>query len=755
MRIGNMELDSIIQESLSEYVQSNKFWMRNLMCIDKQQINVNQFIDAIKRLDENSANQFIVILSKIAICLSVNKQKQIAEIISGCGRNYDIKYPSQIVDALRLIGKCVDDADNINLFGLIDKFCYSVHKDKDELDFTNDEYKPIEGTDNEWIRIYNWFNDDKPLSDYDLLVKIFPLVSDQFRMWILKRYMHDVRIKNTALNLNLIQQFKHNRNGFFIRVRNCINDKISISAQLLADCILTIIKSEGQTIQFFNGILDVAVMECEDVKSFDFESFIPLCNGGLLRETGLIEYDIICKVTDDKINNDNHLKSIINIILNKCNASNVDGKWNFTNYYDNVKRIRMFYPKKIYYPNTNDKNVQYKNIQIDESDFSLPYFKKAIMYSIDKFKDINEQDKIIIHSSEHSIEFFDTWLVSQFVSPIYVKVYPCNNLICGKEYNIFGLQCKDDEFNKTESSVIYDLIKKSLDSEQELDNLQFNYDKQILNKIKSKYGIFSKSDNFYKILDDYHKDKYYCAPKDSNKGKSDVLNIPFLWCNGKKCASFGLKSQTISECNSWEDYSLYHISEIIGFPMINTSNGKFEAKQPMRTFVSTINKAKDIFEYMKCKCCNHLIAPRNNGNAFNDYHYFECVNNTCSEFKKTIYLNHCYNCNNVIDSRETNKCNNNSYICNHCLSCCNDYGSIQQARKYLDDFRPVPQHINACIGKGHNNKNIYFCYKCKSQLDVSKDIIICESCKTKYKKSYSTYGDKVYFIPCNDEDTCF
>ena len=69
----------------------------------------------------------------------------------------------------------------------------------------------------------------------------------------------------------------------------------------------------------------------------------------------------------------------------------------------------------------------------------------------------------------------------------------------------------------------------------------------------------------------------------------------------------------------------------------------------------------------------------------------------------------------------------------------------------------VPKQIKDNLGKGHNNKNVFFCPKCGTQLDkikiisqeiingqptnVEKTVIGCPTCNISYENNLKKYSD--------------
>lgn len=105
-----------------------------------------------------------------------------------------------------------------------------------------------------------------------------------------------------------------------------------------------------------------------------------------------------------------------------------------------------------------------------------------------------------------------------------------------------------------------------------------------------------------------------------------------------------------------------------------------------------INRIREIFDVIHCRSCQSLMLP-NMTYARVDYTVYEkgqlvkkdmapayrltvfkCPSEQCIEAQNEYYINHCYGCNKIIDSRDCKtKCDAGLYICKSCASCCSDH----------------------------------------------------------------------------------
>ena len=280
------------------------------------------------------------------------------------------------------------------------------------------------------------------------------------------------------------------------------------------------------------------------------------------------------------------------------------------------------------------------------------------------------------------------------------------------------------QFEKRESQEVrrrcVDSLKQELKTELTNDNyFELPYDRTLLfNTIKRFYykESFNNDDRTYQheflthsnINTNFIK---LCAPQLA-ESNNPAINFPYFWCRGKECFHNNLGTQTLEEEHQWKNYSLFHMTEIMGYPMLHKTEAGYQPSRAVWQFIAVANKVMQKFRRLKCKSCGHMMFT-DKSSGFNRYNHFACINPTCSEVSKVVYLNFCYKCKKgLIDSREMKQCPNGWYICPTCLACCDDEQYERQAQRYILAKRPVPVRIEVKRGHGHNDKGEYFCPKC-------------------------------------------
>lgn len=196
------------------------------------------------------------------------------------------------------------------------------------------------------------------------------------------------------------------------------------------------------------------------------------------------------------------------------------------------------------------------------------------------------------------------------------------------------------------------------------------------------------------------------------------INKTAYWCIGNSCLMCNIKRH-----DNYNSYTLYDFIYILNLDKICNDVDKM-----IRYFYSNINWFSLSVSHLYCRECDRILNPQIP--STNKYNYtahavthYECTNELCGEYKKAIYLNHCFmpRCHSIVDSRESQKCPNGFVICKKCGVCC---GSSQFERKY-----------KAGLGipgiRFHFDNEEFYCPKCGTQLSkTGDDTFECQSCNT-------------------------
>ncbi len=274
-----------------------------------------------------------------------------------------------------------------------------------------------------------------------------------------------------------------------------------------------------------------------------------------------------------------------------------------------------------------------------------------------------------------------------------------------------------------------------------------------------------KLDEYKKVITDYNNDPIKNIPIGIQFCEGRKAKIPhrkfnreFWWCVNQECYQNSTINHLTEEFEKgingkikiWEYYTLMDLLKILN---INTDESKtnpmdFIPNGHYYKLLGHINSFNRLLEKLYCQECGELLYPTNTSHfaLYRDVR-FHCENKHCKEYDNTIYLNHCLNgeCNNIIDSRVSNRCKNGLYICNSCGTCC----STNMFERRLDNLRKTGGYIhqdlidNVDNKAGHLEKKEYYCYKCNGMMTEKSDTLFeCNTCKIKYDLSKYKWLDR-------------
>ena len=300
--------------SRSKDIEDKFVFLYLLWMLDKKSWSVQTLENCLSQYEQQSLPFFINILCKICKCLSHRKQTAIEELCKILGGTYKTYMPQIIIQMHNtLYNKKTEDSNQFELVDNIFKSDYEREKEK-IIPLIND---------NPLAAVLHWLNTEEGLSDYSILRSVFPMLNEQLRLEIVKRYFHDIRLGHTQIDINLLGQFKDNDFEDFIIYRYCIEtpaEPVNLTIPLLCDNIITLYNSKGKAFQTLDGILDIAMTHCDITQPairFHMEKFLPVCNGGAVYNQnfkGFIDYTTIRKIDESKLTDENLEKTIKNLL---------------------------------------------------------------------------------------------------------------------------------------------------------------------------------------------------------------------------------------------------------------------------------------------------------------------------------------------------------------------------------------------------------------------------------------------------------
>lgn len=776
-------------------------FMELLWAMDKLFWKKETLISVLSKYPEATIPYLVKEFQKIGRILSYNKQLALKSVIEKYNGRYDIYLPYVFRQAYECVS--IDTTiptqnklsiEQLNLYSIID----AIFSDNFLLVESEEDI-----SSNSLIQLRSWLHGEHPLEEYSLILNIFPFLSEELRLQIVKRYFHDIRNKDISFDVNLIKDIKDNKYDDYIRYRYCIEspaEPVKLTVPLLCDTLITQYNSKGISFQTFDGILDFAMTRCDTAHpaiDFGLQRILPTCNHGAVYNIenfkGFIDYALIRKL-NEALMTDEHLRSVLVYLMDKharrqtypvclygdgtkipdeifqnCSKQreykkNANGQVSLQSYTLNCFKDQQYNDRwfinheslKYIQEFLKDENIPHsKTYSISLDMLSLDKLKMHIMNLPQKFMQLPNAEFLVPSYNWQAVnKDFDLYLVQEFSETLRMRIFPQKGALVGLKFDVFGFwkgisQALPVEVLRNHESSEYnealkkfeemeaqevknrciDSLKKELNSKI-TDNGYFElpYDRGLLSKIVKRFyfkATIGEKDELYQrefltFSRQTSNFAQYCAPQLS-EATNPAIDLPYFWCRGKECFHNNLSTQTLEEESNWKNYTLFHLSEIMGYPKLHKTVAGYEPEHTVWEFIAITNKVMQKFKRLKCKACGHMMfTERSSG--FNRYNFYECANPTCAEVNHPVYLNFCFKCKKgLIDSRDTKQCPNGWYICPSCLACCDDEQYERQAQRYILTKRPVPQKIQEKLGKGHNNKGEYFCPKCGNPIQQYDD----------------------------------
>lgn len=751
--------------------------------LDKYKWSTSVLSSALNSYDKANLQDVLRIMVDITRCLSYTKQSQIKSILSAFQIQYDIYFPSFIEEAANSVTPLLKDIRNRNLFQIIDyalidntKYPQFEHvidiSSKNSLvklyswlnsDIGLEDYyllKNVFPWVNESVRlniVKRYFHDvrlERTTFDPDLLAQF---KDNDYDVLIRYRYCLETPESPIVLTVPLLCD----------------------SILTLKDSKGTAFQTFDGVLDFAVAHCDISNPSVD----FKFDRIIPTCQGGAIYNPafkGFVNYNLVCSL-DNSLFSDDHVKSVIRYLLDRygrrrcyyackygdgtplpeevltkcrsiikdgspflkepdcCSSRFYDDQWDFRLSEANVAILNTFIQNTVI-ANNSTAIICWNHI-------SLAKFKQNVVKLAEGYDKITDNE-FIMPSCNSGSKSPERIIVEFFIKILRMNVFPQRNALVSHKFNVFGFFKQDmihrdpqseeykrafEEYKLKESQEVYNRTMASLKmflKQEPVDDdfFELNYDAKLLEEILNKYyykDVIKPQDGLNErefLTTQYVKGNYkpFCAPRTSEIN-NPAIDLPYFWCRGKECFHNCLDNQTIDNTNNWKYYSLYHMVEIIGLPVLEKKDAGYEPKVIVRQFIAITNKVLKMFNRLKCTSCGHLLFSQK-GIGFNRYNYFRCENPQCELYWKDVYLSYCYSCKTgLIDSRDTARCPNGWFICPSCLSCCDDaqYERLQQ--RYILENKPVPPRIKSKLGQGHNDKDIYFCPTCGSQIEFLED----------------------------------
>ena len=756
-----------------QYKEGKEYaYLELLWALDKLSWDSTTLIFTIRSYPVEIRSFIIDNLNKVGKCLSLKKQNILKSVCESLGGRYDVYIPKTISE----LYKEKPYNQSLNLFQIIDKILDRPYnsdaiKDFDESNQLIAIYK--------WLNTNDSLSDytilTKPIfalvseeTRLNIVKRYFHDIRNKFTSLNL-----DILTQFKENHYDSFIKYRY--------CLESPSEPIVLTTPLLCDSLITLYNTKGKSFQSFDGVLDFAMMHCDPTNpgvDFKLNRILPTCeNGAVFNEKfkGFIDYSIITAI-DERLLTEENLQEVLRHILDQCGMRKTYYSCRFSDdtaidentlqkclkligksskdclttlpYKDKweVDEKKISIIKDFLNTSIEKDNNSIYNVDLDM--LSIELFKEYIQSLPNKFKKISDKEFLVLSYNEVE-QTLDLFLVECFGKKLRMRFFPQRDALVGLSFDVFGFKeqvfdelTEKDKYNpncekykaaiqKCQEEESNEVSRRTAISLQDELNVpistegyfEVKYDKSLFDKIIRKYYFKEKIkekdhlwDKEFLKKQNIQGFKPFCAPKLAND-KNSAIDLPFFWCRGKECFRNSLDKQSLSDSTHWTSYSFFHLTEIMGFPMLKKTEGGLEPDEVIRQFIAISNKVMQKFRRLRCRECGHLLfASKSIG--FNRYNYYGCANPVCSEYKQLVYLNYCYNCKSgLIDSRDSRQCPNGWYICPSCLSCCNDDQYNRQAQRFVLNGQPVPTRIQSMLGLGHNNRGIYFCPNCGTKLE--------------------------------------
>lgn len=779
--------------------------------------------NALSSLTKEASQTVCSYISANIFAFSVEKQYVLVELFKIINPNLQTQGVTDVEDALKELAPSFD----FSSYGFYEKIDYllSFGKNPNEREHLNKLYK---SSRNGIIFFKYWMEHvGKKFFNYNYLEFVFSYVDFHEQLLIIKRYLHDVRIKLIDTDFSLIKNMRDIKYNAYVDIRYFIyspGDNIDLTASMFCDTLLTLENSKGEKIQDFNGILDFAVGHSNKAYpqiDLGVKYLLPICDGGLMHNKlfyGFIHYSIQYYFDDTKLTGDN-LNKTVDFLLGKFaqlqyhNCCKGDQNRELTESEaekcrkvikeliyttQNGKRIKttkksecpllLFEPVKpfLWRKKSDDSNpilsLFVENIESKEyikiEDINIDRLKQSLIMWGERYRSFSFINGKAPNSLVEKVVAYH--ITMNYYTPLTIEVYPNKGMIYSSKKSLLGVwdkngikenQSAEYVAQMIESPIVYENTFSSLkemfpEGEVKDDHIKIPYDNDVLNNIKAFYHYrdheydpqigYSKVHSRFKefLTPKRIQGTFYCTPKVA-ESREKVSSLPFYWCRSDECFYNMLAEQTLNKQKEWREYTLYHAAEIIGYKLIDETDKGNVPKETVSNFAANVRQAERMYARLICRTCGHMIFSTR-GSLLNGSRFFACVNSLCPQHDKEIYLSQCNHCKTgLIDSRDSKKCENGWVICPSCLACCND----ELFNRLIASHRRngwVPVKLLESEGKGHNNKGLFFCPKCGSELKyitieenvrredgteelVIHDVLGCPHCMKSYEKEHDKF----------------
>lgn len=674
------------------------------IALDRYSFNTSIILDAINSLQEPARSQIIELIKTVSYGLSKEKITQINELNRVMGLSTDSFFPMFLEDAAKQYGLTYNTQ---NVHSLVD------------LIFEKSKENTIEAPKG-FALFVQWLKDETTVITQQELDTYFAFLGEEKRCLAIKRYFHDVKKGVLRYDAQSLEAFSSQNYQYYSTQRYIYEvwpANRNVSTEFIIDCLKTYEKTNQQHFQVSNGILDWAIQKAIEVNrpiEMKFYDWLCYCQGGIIINKsfkGFAEFYIKYELDDFAFEEESVRKSIHSIVRQHCKR---------LSHFEDVAETDSKTGEPLRDPKTNE--IITTQVTVYDNRWKLS--KHGDRELIDLFVNWDkkpesepENDVFTPEMVDYSIvrERVEAYLYNKYgsLTPYVSERHP-DDIVKMFAYEIGMRATIDNSVSLGENPGVEETVVKQRITERMVelfgDSLESEYNQDTYRHALSD-SLFRSTGNstdcFEKKIKKYYREReIYCAP--------ELSELPNL-LTGRKCAICQGDMCFVTSINknpNWQEYTLIHILEIIGYKVLEETDAGYMPNAVYNQFVNQINKAIRFYKRLVCKECGHILFPAKP----HGYTRFKCLLPSCPEYKKEVYLNYCHDCKKgIIDSRDTKQCPNGLYICPSCNSCCSNAFFETMAERYRIQGLNVPAFVARNMGNGHRDQNMLFCSKCGAQ----------------------------------------
>ena len=734
-------------------------------------------------IDSFGNNDLVNIMFEMINCFSwslcPSKIQKIKELNAIYGKECTAIYPADIIELAHMFNV---DIESRNLYSMVDKI----------FKLENISYENSSGF--AFLRLRNWLDDENAVISIQDIQYCFPYLSVEHRNLVIKRFFLDVKTGLFNSDENLYNLFDNPQYcEYYSRLRYIFETwprERDVSTDFLFDCLRTYKKTNENSFQVSDGILDWAMQKSIELQrpiDLKFNDWLCYCEGGVVIDKqfkGFANFECQYELDDFAFEEDSLLQNINQIRDNHAQRLShqiqqvVTDKNTGNPIIDEItgepktKTITVWEDKWEVAPLSSERAKLETELEDTREALNAERTKYRNDHDIIRYylEDIENLERLIAEHDElkernkKQIDLFVNWdnrpddsideyvfvpemidgsllrtniehyLIDKYgtLSP-YISVRKVDFIVMKFMYPV---RMRATESNSArlgvspgvEEPVIRERVKNRL-CELFGDTLESDYNQKVLQT--------AQTDVQYRF--DGEHDTCFIKSEKTYRGRNKIYCAPALsdytnLLTGRKCAICGADMcflTGIKKEPNWKNFRLIHILEILGYKVIDETEAGYIPNQVYNQFVNQINKAIKFYKRLTCRECGHILFP----SQLKSHNKYKCMSPRCSEYNKEVYLNYCHKCKKgLIDSRDTKQCPNGLYICPDCGSCCSNSFFESMADRYRRQGKVLPAYLSSKIGKGHEDAGQVFCAKCGTekklmQMATGKFELRCPNCE--------------------------